>query len=375
MKPFNTICAKEVFAANEAIAAAIDNRSPLSGYIGGFALGGPQCIALEKEWCRKFGTTHAVAVNSATSGLLAACMAVGIVPGDEVIVSAYTMSATVAVPKILGAKIVFADIEEKTFGLDPEKVYNLITPKTKAVIVTNLFGHPANLKKLRLMCEVLKVTLIEDNAQGIFAKEHNKYTGTIGHIGVFSLNVHKHLQVGEGGVCVTDNALFGKRLREAMNHGELRNGIIGLNLRMTEMTAAMARVQLEKADKIMDGRIELAEAISYYVKKKGVPIHPPHERPLCQNAYYCWAGLSHGYVNVTAPFGRGYLRPLYELAAFKQDIRLPVVEDIESRLILLEVCSVSPTDQELIQMVEGLGRKIDAELDELARLHPNSASA
>src|SRR5258705_13001728 len=229
MKRFNTIDTKEILAASLTVQEAADDHSPLSGYLGSKSFGGTWCTVLEAAWRERFGVKHAIAVNSATSGLLAACMAVGIEHNDEVIVSPYTMSATAAAPKILGAKIVFADIEDETFCIDPVEVSNAITPMTKAVIATNLFGHPAHLHELREICDNRGVWLIEDNAQAIFAKQDGVYTGTIGHIGVFSLNVHKHLQVGEGGVCVTNNSDLAKKLREAMNHGEMRGGILGLN--------------------------------------------------------------------------------------------------------------------------------------------------
>src|SRR6266446_3201830 len=236
MKKFNTIHSEEL----EAIVDVFDSYSPLSGYLGSDIYGGERCRSLETKWSGIFDVRYAIAVNSGTSGLLAACMAVDICLDSEVIVSPYTMSATAAVPKILGAKIIFADIERDTFTIDPVDVSNLITPRTEAVIATNLFGHPANLHELRDICDNHGIYLIEDNAQAIFAKEYDKYTGTIGHIGVFSLNVHKHLQVGEGGIIVTDNPWLDKKIREAMNHGEMRGGIPGLNLRMTEVTAAMA---------------------------------------------------------------------------------------------------------------------------------------
>ena len=358
MKPFNTIDCKEIHAASVAVQEAADNHSPLSGYIGSKPLGGPMCLTLEAMWCGVFEAKHAVAVNSGTSGLLAACMAIGIEYGDEVIVSPYTMSATAAVPKILGAKIIFADIEKETFCLDPVEVHNAITRKTRAVIVTNLFGHPAHLRELRDICDGQGVFLIEDNAQAIFAKENGVYAGTIGHIGVFSLNVHKHLQVGEGGICVTNSGELNRKLREAMNHGEMRGGILGLNLRMTEVTAAMAIEQLKKADQIIKDRIGLAEYISHHVKKKGLPILPPMKRDGCDHVYYCWAGLMLDEVNVQPPFRWRYQAPLWSIPAFRK-IYLPsssVVEDINERMLLLEICSISPTDKEVIEMVDNLGR-------------------
>src|SRR6266705_3294529 len=262
-------------------------------------------------------------------------MAIGIEHGDEVIVSPYTMSATASVPKILGASIIFADIERETFCLDPVEVHNAITRKTKAVIVTNLFGHPAHLRELRDICDGHGVYLIEDNAQAIFAKEYGVYAGTIGHIGVFSLNVHKHLQVGEGDICVTNSSDLAKKLREAMNHGEMRGGILGLNLRMTEVTAAMAIEQLKKAPEIINGRIELAEYISYHVEKKGLPISTPIKRDGCHHVYYCWAGQMLDEINIQPPFRHGYQAPLWSLPACKMPYRSlgyqGVVEEVEKR--------------------------------------------
>src|SRR6266446_243485 len=307
MKIFNTIGGMEIGAAEEAA-----HDYPLSGYLGSEVYGGERCRSLEAKWEAVFSVRNAIAVNSGTSGLLAACMAVDICHGDEVIVSPYTMSATAAVPKILGAKIIFADIERDTFTIDPVDVSNLITPRTEAVIATNLFGHPANLHELRDICDNHGIYLIEDNAQAIFAKEYDKYTGTIGHIGVFSLNVHKHLQVGEGGIIVTDNPWLDKKIREAMNHGEMRGGIPGLNLRMTEVTAAMAIEQLKKAPQIISSRKHIAKMITGCVSR--LPIAAPMTRQGCEHSYYCWAGLLDDIPGeLPAPFKRGYVHPLYDL--------------------------------------------------------------
>lgn len=355
MRPFKTIGNKEALAA-----ANVIGHRPLSGYIGSNPVGGHECSELELEWAKTFGVRHAVAVNSGTSGLLAACMAVGVTYGDEVIVSPYTMSATAAAPKLLGATIRFADIEPDTFTIDPVEVSNLITPRTKAVIATNLFGHPAHLRELMDICENNGVYLIEDNAQAIFARENGEYTGTIGHIGVFSLNVHKHLQVGEGGICVTNSTELDTKLRQAMNHGEMRGGIIGLNLRMTEVTAAMARAQLIKAPAIMDSRHRIAHEITFYAIQKSLPLEITRTREGCEHSYYCWSALltNEPGGELPEPFKRGYLHPLYDLPAFrtKPSLSSPVVEDVERKIVLVEVCSIEPTDEEIVNMVEKLGR-------------------
>jgi perosamine synthetase len=364
MRKFNTIDTKEIYAASITVMDAHDGHSELSGYVGTATHGGPMVRNFEAAWRDTFGVNYAVSVNSATSGLLAACMAIGIVPGDEVIVSPYTMSATAAAPKLLGANIVFADIEDDSFCLDPASVAEKITPKTVVVIVTNLFGCPARLHELRALCDEKDIYLIEDNAQAIFAKEFGKFTGTIGHIGVFSLNVHKQIQVGEGGVVVTNIEWLDGNLREAMNHGEMRGGIIGLNLRMTEVTAAMACEQLRKAERIIGDITSYAKGINHYIDKLDLPIIPHGmrtdfiNRTDCVHSYYCWAGLivEHDKINISPPFKRGYMRPLYELPAFKQDISLPKVEGVEKDMILMELCSISPTVPNFDVMVGNLRR-------------------
>jgi perosamine synthetase len=351
MKSFNTIGNAERGAADHII-----EGYPLSGYIGSHPTGGRAITELELGWEKAFDIKHAVAVNSATSGLLAACMAIEVGPGDEVIVSPYTMSATAAAPKVLGATLVWADIERETYTLDPVDVANSITRKTKAVIVTNLFGHAAHLHELRSICDDHGVYLIEDNAQSIFAQEQGRYAGTIGHMGVFSLNVHKHLQVGEGGIVVTASNTLDTKLREAMNHGEMRGGITGLNLRMTEITAAMAIEQLKKAPEIIAGRMALAQKITDLIPPNDVLI-PPSIRQGCTHSYYVWGAQLRTKPRkpIPEPFRAGYLRPLYELKAFKsRQIWLPAVEDVEDRMVLFEVCAFDPTDEEINTMVSKL---------------------
>jgi len=311
---------------------------PLSGYIAEYPIGGKWCQQLEAEWCDKFGVSHAIAMNSATSGLLAACMAIHVNENYEVIVSPWSMSATAAAPSVLRGMVVFADINPDTFTLDPESVASKITPNTKAVIVTNLFGQPAHLGELMALCTGAGLYLIEDNSQAILAKERNRYAGTIGHMGVFSLNVHKHIQTGEGGIVVTNSIELARNLRGAMNHGEARDGFPGLNLRMTEITAMMACKELDRVEYAVLEARNHAKAIKEMLNgSNNIWYYPAREG--CTHSYYCLAiGAKPELHSRLQEIGcRRYLRPLYDLGCFKGPI-LPVMEEVWHHVFLIELC-------------------------------------
>jgi len=352
---FNTIGKEE-----EAAVLRVIRSGNLSGYVASKMGAGPEVRGLQTEWEKFFKVDNAIPCNSATSGLLAACMAIGVGPGDEVIVPYFTMSATACAPAVLGATIILADIEPDTFCLSPSDVANQITESTKAVIATNMFGHPAKLHQLRSICDSRGIYLIEDNAQAIMAKENGKYTGTIGHIGVFSLNVHKHIQTGEGGVCVVndnDEGLYVK-LAGAINHGECRGQAApGLNLRMTEITAAIAREQLKKLPKIVAGRQEVARGIieaveGTYFKKMEVRTdceHSYYALPLIVNIDYSATSMVQMFrnQNLTIPVEVGYDGNLLDKPLsntwLTQDRMYELIEGEAykslNRLIMIEVCS------------------------------------
>ena len=331
-------------------------RKPLSGYLGGVPTGGYWVERLSTEWCDAFKVRHAIPCNSATSGLLAACLACGIGPESTVWTTAYSMSATAACAKVLGARIVFIDIETMRFSINMNN-FGSIPPK--AIIVTNLFGHPAYLRSIRSWCDSNKVIMIEDSAQSPFAKEGDRYAGTIGHIGVFSLNVHKHIQAGEGGIIVTDDDALAHRLRGAINHGELGDsGQTGLNLRITEPIAAIACAQLAKAPSIIAGRVALAEEISDMFSGVHWIVTPKADID-CTHVYYIWAAgvadgrrnhLLHWLHECNFPMRKGYSPTLNRV--FKNGL-CPVAERLEDQeLITFEICAYDPKPRHLKQMRE-----------------------
>lgn len=351
LAPFNTIGHPEMMAVRDAL-----RDGPLSGYLGGRRAGGYWVERLEAAWREKFGVKHAIACNSATSGLLMACVAANCGDGGEVITTPYTMSATAAAPRFLGAQIRFGDIEPETFSLSE---INGGVSNVDAVIITNLFGHPGYLNSVRGFAGNKRHVMIEDNSQSPLAMEGNRYAGTIGHIGVFSLNVHKHIQCGEGGVCVTDDDDLAEAMQHTRNHGEMAGSLqVGLNLRMTELNAAVACMQLERAEKIVRERIEIAESIMGSIGD--IPgLKHPHKRQDCRHVYYCIAWqvdasqrdeITYALQAEGVPVRAGYLKPLYHLPAFANGQECPVAERVESQMLLYENCAFSPTSTQIKQI-------------------------
>ena len=262
---YNTIDHEE-----EAAVLRVLRSGKLSTYLGTWHedfLGGREVRALEEEWARFFGVKHAISVNSATSGLYAAVGALGINPGDEVIVSPYTMSASATAILLYGGIPVFADVEKEYFCLDPKSVEQLITPKTKAIMAVDIFGQPADFNALRALANKHNLKIIEDAAQAPYAALHGRYAGTLGDIGVFSLNYHKHIHTGEGGIVVTDDDELAWKIQLIRNHAESvlsakgyqspqeLNNMLGFNFRMTEVEASIARVQLTKLPHLIEERL------------------------------------------------------------------------------------------------------------------------
>ncbi|MCO6431383.1 MAG: DegT/DnrJ/EryC1/StrS family aminotransferase [Deltaproteobacteria bacterium] len=272
----------------------------LSGFLGAwheYFYGGPEVRGLEEEWAKYFSVKHAITVNSATSGLFAAIGAIGIEPGDEVIVTPYSMSASAVAPLVYGAIPVFADIEPDHFCLDVESIKRCITSRTKAIIIVDLFGLPYDAEAVRAVAKEHGLKIIEDAAQAPYASYKGKFAGTLGDIGIFSLNYHKHIHCGEGGVIVTDDDELAERLQLIRNHAEsvvVGKGVenisnmLGFNYRMTELEAAVARAQLKKLAPLAKER--QANAAYLTEKLKDLPcLTPPKVRTGCEHVYYLHA--------------------------------------------------------------------------------------
>jgi len=276
----------------------------LSGFYGSYHsgfLGGSEVRALETEWADHFGSKYAIAVNSATSGLIASVGAAGISPGDEVIVTPISMSATATAIVAWGGVPVFADVEPETFCLDPVSVESKITPRTRAIVVTDIFGQPYDADEINRIAANHGISVVEDNAQGPGSSYRGKFGGTLGDLGVFSLNYHKHIHTGEGGVVCTDDKDLADRVRMIRNHAEAVAGgriqdepdldltnMVGFNYRLGEMEAAIAREQLKRLDDLVEsgiGNIRILEA-----GLNSIPaIEMPRVRDGATHSYYLHA--------------------------------------------------------------------------------------
>ena len=225
--------------------AAVD-RVILSGMLAQ----GPEVAAFEKEFSGQVvNGLDCIAVNSGTSALHLMLLAAGIGPGDEVIVPSFTFAATANSVAITGATPVFADIESDFFCLDPKAVEAAITPKTKAVMPVHLYGHPAALDQLKEICVRHGLLLFEDSAQAHAAQLHGRPVATWGSSGAFSFYPTKNMTAGEGGMVVTGDPEIARKVRLLRNQGQERryeNEMVGLNNRMSDVHAAIGRVQLTK---------------------------------------------------------------------------------------------------------------------------------
>lgn len=270
---YNTIGEEE-----KAAALRVLDSGNLSQFLGAWHkdfFGGPEVRAFEERWSEAFDCKHSISVNSNTSGLITAIGACGIQPGDEVIVSPYTMSASALAPILYGGVPVFADIDEDNFGLCPKSVAAKITPRTKAILVVHIFGNPAKMDEIMEIARRHNLKVIEDCAQAPLAEYKGRKVGTIADLGVFSLNYHKHIHTGEGGVITTNDDFLAERCQLIRNHGEVAaeakgvtdfTNTYGQNYRLTEIQAAVGIEQLKKLPLLLEQRLENA---AYLAEKLG----------------------------------------------------------------------------------------------------------
>ena len=262
-KSFNTYDKKEIYVAKKVV-----KSGSLSGFIADdskYFYGGTYVKKCEEAFKKYFNVKYAISVNSWTSGLVCAVGALNINPGDEIIVTPWTMTATATAIIVWGGIPIFSEIDNKTYCLDVNKIEEKITTKTKAIISADIFGQSSDYKSINKIAKKYNLKVISDSAQAIGSKYYNKYTGTSADIGGYSLNRHKHIQTGEGGIVITNNKKYAENIFKIRNHGEVINkdksfrNLIGYNFRLGEIEAAISIEQLKKLNKIVKKKTKISK--------------------------------------------------------------------------------------------------------------------
>ena len=277
----------------------------------GILVSGNKTKEFEKEFANYIGVENAVAVTNGTVALDIALKSLGIGRGDEIITSAFSFISSANCILYQKAKPIFADIDPKTFNLNPLDVAQKITPKTKAIIPVHLFGQPVDIDALREIAHDNKISLIEDAAQSHGAEYRDKKTGSIGTIGCFSFYATKNMTTGEGGMITTNDHKLANRMRLLINHGQTskyHHEILGYNYRMTEICAALGLVQLKKLDYFNSRRIENADYLSKELQKCS-GLSPP----------YVMKNVKHVFHQYVIKVGDDYRLSRKELADFLID--------------------------------------------------------
>ena len=224
---------------------------------------GPKVIEFEKLCARVAGRRHGIAVSSGTSGLHAAMIAANIGPGDEVITTPFSFVASANCILFVGAKPVFVDIDPKTMNLDVAKVEAAITPKTKAIVAVEVFGHPGGMVEVEQIAQKHDLVLIEDCCEGFGGQDGDRHIGSFGRAGVFGFYPNKQITTGEGGMIVTDDERFADVCRALRNQGRegmswLAHQRLGYNYRLSELNAALGVAQVQRLDEILSNRRRVA---------------------------------------------------------------------------------------------------------------------
>jgi perosamine synthetase len=236
---------------------------------------GPYLARFEQGFAEAIGVAHAAGVCNGTAGLHLALVALGLGPGDEVIVPTLTYIASVNAITYTGATPVFVDSLADTWQMDPEDVRRKLTPRTRAILVVHLYGHPCDMDALGAIAAAHGLLLVEDCAEAIGTRYHGRHVGGFGAVGVFSFFGNKTITTGEGGMVVSDDPSLHERLvhhrgQGLAEHREYWHDVVGFNYRMTNLCAAIGLAQLEQLDRFLARKRELGERYRRNLAGSGV---------------------------------------------------------------------------------------------------------
>lgn len=273
----------------------------------GWVVQGPKVAEFENLFAAYTGASHAMATTSCTTALHLALIALGVGPGDEVIVPAFTWVATANVVEMQGARPIFVDIELDTFNIDVDKIEKAITPRTKVIMPVSLFGISAPMKPIMEIARKHGLKVVEDDACGTGAWYHDAHAGTLADAGCFSFHPRKAITTGEGGMVITNNGEMAERIRSLRDHGASKSdlarhlgarsyllpdfNVVGYNYRMTDFQGALGVAQMHRLEWILEQRTARA-----HVYDKALVDIPWLRAPVLP------AGYRHGYQSYVCLF-------------------------------------------------------------------------
>ena len=298
-------------------------------------ISGQNLKSFEEEFADSCNTGYAVAVSSGTSAILLSLMALGIGKGDEVIVPPFTFIATATPIKFVGATITYADIDPETYTIDPADVGRKISPRTKAIIPVHLFGHPCDMDSICELAKEHNLYVIEDACQSHGATYKGRKTGSLSDVACFSFYPSKNMTVlGDGGMITTNDEKLAQKVRMLRDHGRTQkyvHELLGLNCRLSEISAAIGREQLKHLGKWNGRRREIAAQYNDRLHNSGVTI--PVEREWAEHVYHMYVirvkqrdELASYLKEKGIETGIHYPIPLHRQPCIKSDVRLPITE-------------------------------------------------
>ena len=335
---------------------------------------GPNVGEFEELVASYVGARYALTFNSGTSALHAAMLSHGIKQGDEVIVPSFTFIATANAPLFVGAKPVFADIDEETFGLDPEDVKENISEKTKAIIPIHYGGCACKIRELKEIAEDYNLILIEDAAESLGARIGDEKVGTFGDSAMFSLCAPKVITTGEGGIMVTDSTDVYERLKLIRSHGRAETTdyfssseymdyvTLGYNFRISNIIAALGIAQLKKIDRIIEMRRRNAKYLTARLKQEAREIITPNHPKDYYHLYQMYTVRVNNYRDELAKYladsgimTKLYFSPVHLTHFYKKELRytceLPVTEEVSREALTLPMYPTL-TKEEMDYIVE-----------------------
>jgi dTDP-4-amino-4,6-dideoxygalactose transaminase len=327
---------------------------------------GPEGRALETEMAEYIGVQHAIGVASGTDALHLALKAAGLGKGDEIITTPFTFIATAEAIAYVGATPVFVDIDPKTFNIDVAQVAAAVNENTKAVLPVHIFGQPADLTPLLVLCEENELLLVEDCAQSCGAGYKGKMTGAWGDLGCYSFFPSKNLGCfGDGGLIVTDDDSLAEEIRVLRNHGSrerYHHHVIGVNSRLDDVQAAILRVKLKHLDRFNQQRRENAHLYSRLLSEIGLEV--PYEDGKGTHVYHQYTVMTDRREEIQAALGHAgiasavyYPIPLHKQNVFAEQCRgvsLPVSEQAATRVLSLPIFP-ELTSQQVEQVADVIG--------------------